>query len=151
MIKEEYPQYDLPAENDIDISFNPVILDEIENMSSFLLSNSLEIPLNAIPGIIDNCSTEISHKIEEHSNPFYKIKNHSFHIADDGLILIELLKSKAKRSFIVLEMAKLEIKEKGYEFNEVLEFFDMMERQGYLVKKPKNKYSVFKFTNKFQY
>ncbi len=77
--------------------------------------------------------------------------NYRFQMTDDGQELIKLLKSKAKRNYIVLEMAKLQIKERGYEFSQAVEFFSMMETHGYILRKPKEQYFIFKFTNKFHF
>lgn len=144
------------------ISYNPTVLNEIENLETSLISTiAYESPSNAIPGITDNPFDIFTDSIEnnllvqenilKHQNPFYKINNDDFQITEDGLIVIKFLRSKVKKSFIVLELARLEMREMGYDFTDVLEFFNIMEKNDYVVRKPKAKYSIFKFTNKLQY
>ena len=146
------------SENSFLIKYNPGILNELENLKNIsLLDNNNNYDSSSdslIPGInLDHSEhdsiTEMN--ISSQSNPFYKLNSNYFQITDDGIELIRLLKMKVKRNFIVLEMARLEIKEWGYDFDQTIDFFCIMEKHGYVLRKPKSYFSIFKFTNKFQF
>lgn len=164
--REECLQLELSTREVEGIFYNPAVLSELDETSHItsMHSTALKSSEDTIPGILSfnsdsSCSIGSPNPIKENcieyciiqQNPFYKITNYRFQMTDDGQELIKLLKSKAKRNYIVLEMAKLQIKERGYEFSQAVEFFSMMETHGYILRKPKEQYFIFKFTNKFHF
>lgn len=83
--------------------------------------------------------------VENKNNNLYKITDDKLVLTPKAQQLIEIIKLSVKKKFIVLQLLKKRIEEKRYKYEEVIELFEVMEKYGQIIRKPKNDIFIFKF------